>query len=125
MAERKTVSFGGTCAARSTAVLVSKRIMRPFALREIHVHFPLGCQNLVTLAFYASPDDEAPSTGGPTGVSLLADYGQVDWVRGDGVSKVMAHTVRFEAAGVWLKVYAANVDYYEHDIDVEMEIDVE
>ena len=122
---RKTVPFAGTCAARSEVTLVSKRIRRPFRTAVIHTHFPTGAENLLLLDFWESPDDQAPATGDPTGVNLLADYGQAEAIRGDGVSIILHHVIGVFAGGAFLKVHATNNDFYDHAVDVQIEIDVE
>ena len=119
----KTIAFFGTCEARSTKVLVSLRISRPFRLKGIHAKFPSGCENLVALRFYAANDDEAPSSGAPSGLSMLADYGQVDYVVGDGDTKRMEHEVEIDFGGSYLKVYANNTDFWPHGVDVQMFIE--
>jgi len=119
----KTVSFYGTCSALSSLVLVSPRIGTPFVLKQIHVRFPVGCENKVLLRFYVAIDDYAPSSGAPSGVSLLSDYGQVDYVVGDGDEKKLENEVEVAEGGAFLKVYAVNKDYYGHDLDVQMYIE--
>ncbi len=123
MAEVKTVSFYGTCAARSVVTLVSKRIQSPFRLRRIQASFPSGCNNLLALRFFMSRDLSAPAAGEPTGTSLLRDYGQVDYVVGEGEQKSMDHGISVAEAGSYLKVYAVNDDFYDHAVDVQMEIE--
>lgn len=120
----KALSFVGTCSARSELTLVSQRITRAFRVRRIMARFPTGCQNLMSLAFFLSGDDEAPSSGRPTGISVLQDLGQVDYVRGEGVLLTLDHTVEMAAEGSYLKVYADNQDYYEHAVDVLVQVEV-
>ena len=119
----KTASFVGTCPARSTKVLVTPRINHPYTLKKIVTTFPIGAINLMKLRFFMAIDDQAPATGAPTGTSILADYGQVDYVVGDGTKKELDHELEVRAAGSFLKVYAQNDDYYPHDIDVQMTIE--
>lgn len=118
----KTVSFHGSCAARSSKVLVSKAITTAYIISEIHATFALGCVNKLRLEFLIAHDDEAPSTGKPSGVSVLADYGQVAYVIGDNSKKIMGHNVESDSGGTYLKVYAVNDDFYDHDIDVQIMI---
>ena len=116
----KTVAFYGSCEARSSLVLVSSRISRPYDVHEIHAKFPAGSNNLLKLRLYESPDDQAPTSGAPSGVSMLADYGQVDYVVGDDDFKWVRHHVVIDTGGSYLKVYAVNDDFYEHDVDVQI-----
>jgi hypothetical protein len=119
----KTVSFSGLCDALSSKVLVSPRIARRFILKGIDARFAVGCENKLKLRFYYSRDDEAPTSGEPSGVSMLSDYGQVDYIVGDQDSKYLLHEVEVEEAGSYLKVYAVNDDYYDHAVDVQMYIE--
>lgn len=121
----KTLMFAGTCLARSELTLVSQRITRPFRTRQITVRFAPGCSNLIPLTFFAADDDQAPATGKPSGISLLQDYGQTDSVRGDAEQIVLNHVIHVAAGGVYLKVYANNTDWYDHAIDLDVEIEVQ
>lgn len=119
----KTVSFSGVCIARSEKVLVTPRITYPYLVKKIHCRFPVGTINLLLLRFYVSRDGDAPSSGAPNGYSMLRELGQVDYIRGEGDEKNMLHEVEVTEQGTYLKVYAVNNDYYDHDIDVQMEIE--
>jgi len=121
--ERKTVSFYGSATARGIVTLASTRIQRPFTVKEIHATFPVGTLNLLLLRFYLSGDAHAPTTGLPSGTSLLQDYGQVDYLTGDGTRKVTDHEVGVETGGHYLKVHATNNDWYAHAIDVQIIIE--
>ena len=120
----KTVSFSGTCTARAEKVLVSPFISHPFTIKRIHCRFPKGCDDKMKLRFYVSPDKDAPTSGEPNGSSMLRDYGQVDYILGDGDTKDMDHEVEMSEGGSYLKVWAVNTDYYPHLIDVQMYIEV-
>jgi hypothetical protein len=121
----KTLMFAGRCEARSVLTLVSQRITRPFRLSMATIRFPNGTQNLVTIRLYQAEDDQAPTTGRPSGVSLLQDFGQVDYLRGDGVQVTVLHTIDVTPAGAYLKVHADNSDWYDHMVDVDLQILVE
>ena len=125
MLSSKTVMFAGTCSARSELTLVSHRIMRPFQTKTFTIRFPTGTNNLMSLRFYYAGDPEAPASGRPSGISLLQDYGQVDYVRGEGIQITLDHVVADVHAGGYLKVYANNTDFYDHAVDVDIEIQVE
>jgi len=118
----KVVSFFGTVAANSEKVLVSPRIATPYVVKEISARFAQGCNNLVINKFYIASDNHAPASGEPSGTSLLADYGQVDYVSGNDDTKRMRHEVAVGQGGTYLKVYAENSDSFEHSIDVQIEI---
>lgn len=123
--ETKTLIFAGTATARTQTTLVSKRIDRPIRLDQITARFAPGCQNLLTLAFWLSPDDDAPTTGDPTGVNLLRDYSQSLTLRGDGEQIVLPHNQRVPETGYYLKVVATNDDWYDHAIEVDMQITID
>jgi len=122
--ESKVVAFSGTCPARGELTLVSKRISTAYRLRSIHAEFPAGAQNLLALRFYTAPDPSAPATGAPNGVSLLRDYGQVDYLVGDGLPRDLEHHLQIDEAGTWLKVHAVNTDWYDHAVNVHMTIEL-
>jgi len=125
MSEQKTVSFVGTCPARSGVTLVSKRIQTAFRLMGIAVRFASGCNNLLRLHFYWGLDSSGPGSVAPGGVSLLRDYGQVDYVVGEGESKWLEHGLAVDAGGSYLKVYAENDDWYDHAVDVQMFLEID
>jgi hypothetical protein len=120
----KTVAFYGTAPARSGVTLLSKRISTSFRLRGLVVTFPVGTLNLLTLRFYASLDQEVPTTTEPSGVSLLRDYGQVDYLAGDGEQLAIDHSVDMAEAGSYLKVWALNTDFYDHAVNVQMTLEI-
>lgn len=103
--------------------MASPRITHPYSVRGIDAKFASGCENLMSLRFYTSADDQAPTSGAPSGVSILADYGQVDYVVGDNDAKHLVHDVMVAEGGSFLKVYADNDDYFDHDVDVQMTIE--
>ena len=119
----KTVSFHGTCAAGATVVLVSKRIGHPYEVKHITCTFAPGCDNLMQVKFYTSYDDEAPAAAEPSDISMLRDYGQVDYVIGNANQKRMEHDLEVNNSGSYLKVYANNSDTFDHSVDVQMEIE--
>lgn len=119
----KTVSFFGTCSARSTKVLVSGRITHKYEIKKIRASFAAGCFNNLRLEFMVSADDSAPETGKPGGVSLLADYGQVEFVVGNDEDMVMEHSLVVDYGGSFIKVYADNLGYTDQDISVQITIE--
>ena len=121
----KTVSFYGTCAAGSELVLVSDVIGHPYLVKAIRCSFPVGSINKVELQFFIAEDDDPPSTGLPNGLSILADYGHVPYVVGEGEVVKMLHEVEVRIANTWLKVHANNRDFAEHAVNVQITIDIE
>ena len=120
----KTVALLGTAASRAQTTLVSRRIDVPFVVQEITLRFPPGAQNLLSLALWLSPDDEAPTTGDPTGTNLLQEYSQATAIRGDAIQITLRHHAHTDVAGMYLKVVAVNDDWYDHAIDAAIEIAV-
>jgi hypothetical protein len=118
----KTVSFYGSCPASSELTLVSPLISHPFEIKRIKARFTQGSNNLMKLKFFISPDSDAPASGEPNGMNLLADYGQVDYIVGNNDTKEIEHNVVQPEGNYTLKVYANNEDTFEHDIDVQMTI---
>jgi hypothetical protein len=125
MASRRiTVTFLGTCLARGVRTLVSRRIGSPFRTAAITVTFPVGTLNLLALTPYISEDETAPAVGPPSGLSLLQQHGQVDYLVGDGEQITLDHQVDVPESGTWLKVYAVNTDFYDHQVNAQIEIDL-
>jgi len=122
MGRTQTVCFAGTATARSQVTLVSRRIDAGFAIRRVTARFPPGAQHLMNLEFWLSPDSSAPSSGDPTGVNILHEFGQVDYVRGDGDVVTLRCDVEVLERGMFLKVLAANNDWFDHAVDVQIEI---
>lgn len=119
----KTVSFFGICALSASKVLVSKHIGHPYRVTHISARFAQGCNNLLKLRFYTSIDNDAPVDAEPSGVSMLRDYGQADYVVGNDDTKELDHELEVAESGSFLKVYAENNDTFEHSVDVQMTIE--
>jgi len=119
----KTVSFYDTCLQSASKVLVSKHIGHPYEVKRIRARLAQGCNNLLALRFYVAIDNDAPAAGEPSGISMLKDYGQVDYVVGNDDTKDMQHNVEVQESGSYLKVYAVNSDTFDHSIDVQIDIE--
>jgi len=119
----KTVALFGSCPASGEITLATPRISMPYTVQKIKARFPQGCQNMLKLRFYVSPDADCPAVGKPNGHSMLSDYGQVDYIVGDQDSKSIEHETEVEESGSFLKVYAENSDTFVHAIDVQITID--
>jgi len=119
-----TVPFFGTCLASSEVTLVSKRINVPFRVARIRASFALNNNRTLLLRFFVSPDDTAPTTGKPTGVSILAERGQVDYITGDYEVKEFPTEILFKEAGYYIKVHATNNDTFDHTVDAQITVEL-
>jgi hypothetical protein len=120
----KTIAFFGVVPARDELVLASRCIMYPYRLRRVRARFPPGCANLVRLRFLVAADGSTGTGAAVSGVSVLGENGQVDYVVGDDDTKDMEHEVEQPEGGSFLKVHAVNEDWAEHGVDVRMTIEV-
>ena len=119
-----TIPFKGTCLANSTKVLVSKRITFPFRVEKITASFALNCNHTLQISPIVSPDQEAPATEKPTGSNLLAPYGQVNYLSGDDEQEVHINQTIVTQTGMYLKIYANNIDAFDHTIDAQISLTV-
>lgn len=120
----RTLPFSGTCAAGSTAVLVSKRIRHPYSLIRIRASFAPGCEGLLSLRFYLSYDDEVPAAGPPSGVNILQELGATDYLIGDDQDRELQWQLNVPDSGTYLKVYAVNTDAFPHTISALLTLDL-
>lgn len=115
-----TLVFNGSVAANSGKMLVSQRLMFPFATKEMRAHFALNTNKQLRIQFVISPDDSAPTSEPFTGHSLLTTLGQVSYVVGDDQEVIIPYHVLILDVGMFLKIYADNRDSYEHSIDAKI-----
>jgi hypothetical protein len=120
----QTIAFFGTVGASTGKTLVSKRIERPFKIKEIAASFAPGVNRLMNLEFYISPDDSEPTAKPLTGTNILASLGHVGYITGDDERKEMKTEVEMHEGGYYLKVFADNSDTYEHTIDAQITIEL-
>lgn len=120
----KTISFFGSCAANSEQTLVSPRISTPYVVKTIIANFALNTNRTLQLDFYIAPDPDAPSSGRPSGMSLMREYGQVEYIVGDDEKKVIEHHASSPTSPSWLKIYANNIDSFDHTIDAQITIEI-
>jgi hypothetical protein len=120
----KTIPFFGTCPARGELVLSSRCIVYAYWLRVISCRFPPGCSNLLRLRFLLADDGSVGTGVDVSGVSVLRENSDIDYLVGDGDTKVLQHHVERAEAGSFLKVHAINEDFADHGVDVQMTIEV-
>lgn len=120
----KVISFYGNSPARSGVTLVSPRIQSGYRVKKVVANFALGCQNLLKLHCFSSPDNWAPADEVPTGLNYFSDYGQVDYVVGDNIQLRLDHEVEIPERGSYIKIYGENNDYYDHAVNVQVTIEL-
>lgn len=120
---KKTIMFSGTCLAGDQIVLVSQRITTKYITKKFVASFAMNTNRTLKIRYFISPDPTAPSTGTPTGVNILASYGEEYWLAGDNEQKSIEHEVEVSSAGSYIKIYAQNEDGFDHTIDCYVIID--
>lgn len=119
-----TISFFGTVANATNKTLVSKKIGAPFIIRLIRASFAPGVNRTMTLKYFISSDDEAPTTTEPNGNNILAQTGQAVYITGDDEFKQFAQESESTEANKYVKVYAENADAFSHTIDTQVTIEI-
>jgi len=118
-----TLSFYGTVSASSRVTLTSKRLAFPYIINHIRVKFALGQNGLVQHKFFVSDDKASPSSGEPSGVNILEQWGSVDYVVGDDDILEMDDNTYIDRMNTWIKVLAINADTFDHHANVVIIID--
>jgi len=118
-----TLSFYGSVSASSRNTFVSSKIAFPYMIRRIRVKYALGHNGLVQHKFFISLDPTAVTSGEPSGVNILEQYGNVDYVVGDDDVMVLHDNTFVDQKNTWIKVLAINTDTYVHTVNVIVEID--
>lgn len=119
----RSVPFYSTVDASSVKNLTSKRIGFPYIIRKINISYDLGQEFLVQHKFFASLDDNTPSSGEPSGTNILETLGQVGYLVGDGEDEEIGVGYRVDFAGSYIKIHANNTDSFEHHVNAVIEID--
>ena len=119
----KTIAFCGTVPSRSEVVLSSRCIVYAYRLKRIACRFPPGCQNLVKLRFLIADDSSVGIGAAVSGVSVLRENSDVDYVVGDDDTKIIDHEVSRPTTSSYLKVHAVNDDFSDHWVDVQITIE--
>ncbi len=122
MARLSTISFFDTVDANSNKTLVSKRITQKFTIKRIQASFALNTNRTLKLRFFISDTLEAPTTKQPEGLNVLKQLGQVDYIVGDDEPKDFEIEIREFTKGARIKIYAENIDAFEHTIDCQVTI---
>jgi len=120
---RKTIAYYGTAGSRSEVVLSSRAIQYPYRVLTTKARFAPGTQNLLRIRLLLAADDSTGTGASVSGVSMLGDNGQVDYLVGDNDSKTIDHEVIQQTGGSYLKVHATNDDWYDHAVDVQITIE--
>lgn len=119
-----SLSFFGSVNASSRVTLVSSRIGFPYIVKRIRCKFALGHNGLVQHKFFIGDDDAAPTTGEPSGINILEQWGYVDYVVGDDDVLDFEDNTPVPRHPSWVKVLGINTDSgYTHTINVVITID--
>lgn len=118
----KTISFFDTVSALSEKTIASDRISSPYEIQQIAASFALNTSRKLQLKFFDSLSSHQPSSGEPNANNWLTDYGQVDYIVGDGEKKVLTHNVQILTHPSYILIYANNTDSFIHTIDVLIQI---
>lgn len=120
---KHTLSYYGSVNASSRVTLVSKRLGFPYVIDRIRVKYALGHVGLVQHSFFISDDPASPTSEAPSGVNILAQYGNVDYTCGDDDVEEMHDNTIIDSMGTWVKVHVYNTDTAAHTINVRIVID--
>lgn len=119
-----TISFFGTVPASSQLTLVSKKIDVPFITRLIRQSFAPGVNRTALSRVFISPDDSAPTTEYPTGINVLAQTGQADYITGDDEFKEFAQETEIAEANKYIKIHVTNGDTFPHTVDAQVTLEL-
>lgn len=103
--------------------MFSRRMHRPFMVREIYASWPAGCNRLVQAHPYHTGTDSAPATGKPDGTNLLTDGSLEPWLVGDGDYRLIKNETGKIDAGGYLCIYLLNGDGTAHTVDAYITIE--
>jgi hypothetical protein len=116
----ETLCFFDTVAANSSKTLVSKPLLFPYTVERFRAHFALNTNKQLRVKFYLSLDDSAPTSEPLTGENVLGSLGQVDYLVGDDEPVEIPYRLGVPVGGMYVKVFAVNLDSYEHTIDAQV-----
>lgn len=103
--------------------LCSEPITHPYVTRKVRIKFADGCDNEMRVEVLLSSDDSTPASGRPSGSSIFADYGQVEYVVGNDEVVEVSHEVEVPEGNSFVKVYADNRDFYVHALLAQVTIE--
>ena len=118
-----TIPYFFTVTAGNRVTSASNLIAYPYIIQEIRVKYALGHAGAVQHSFFVSDDKEIPTTGPPTGLDILGQYGPVDYVVGDDDVAIIKENTIIDRMGTWFKVHAYNTDPFDHTVNVIITID--
>jgi len=120
----KTIPFLGSVRAKKDTVLVSEELRFPYTVKSARIDFPRDVQRMLRIKIFVSFDDTVPEEGEPRGYNIVK-YGNVNYVVGDSGPVVFNLGVPVRRASTWIKIYAKNLDSFDHTVDVKVDINVE
>ncbi len=127
MGQLFTIPLNGTVSAGSQRVFASNLIGFPFRIKTIYCGFPLGTNRQVQLRFLISKDNDTTTPAGnipPTGQNILLPFSTTDFLVGDDETKPLHHQVDENSTRNFIKVWATNLDGFDHTVDVVVELEV-
>lgn len=119
---KRTLPFYGVVLANGELTLSSKELTFPYITSEFRIHFALNTNRTVRVKFFHAQDDNCPTTGEPKDHNVFSALGQVDFVTGDDETVRMGDEVEVPHRGTFVKMYADNLDSYDHTLHAEVEI---
>jgi len=120
-----TVNFRATLAAGVAATYVSQRIDYPFRTKTVRAKFALNQNGLLHIYTYVSPDSSTPAALPLTGQNLLGQLLSIPYIAGDDETKVYEAELITTHRGMYIKIFADNVDVNPHTVDVQVTVEVE
>ncbi|HID28539.1 MAG TPA: hypothetical protein EYP19_00880 [Desulfobacterales bacterium] len=121
---KRIIPFLDTVPAFSDMTLVSDELDVPYIIHEVQIHFPPGTENTNLIKVFVSGDPFTPSSGEPSGQNLFGYGGAVDYIVGDDVLIVLPVLFEVHERPTWIKVYAKNIDSYNHTVDVRVVVEL-
>ena len=121
---KHVIAFYGSVGASSRTTLVSKKISLPYVIDNVRIKYALGHAATTQHKIFISQDNDAPTSGEPTGHNILEQMGHVDYVVGDDDVMDLPDNSVMHQSPSWLKVLAINTDASNtHTINVLITID--
>lgn len=93
---------------------ISNKITFPFTVTQASLYFPQGCDHLLRVWLFISPDNDRPTASEPNGLNLLTPLAPVPFIIGDDVDLFFPLSMTHLPIGAWIKLHAQNLDGDSH-----------